>query len=361
MLCIFTTFLGHKTMVTRLVRMFDRIPGIEPSYIMTTPEDSARYPAPWWKRASDPWHSQHIARGRAQESKLLDQPFDLLFVNAWELMVAFEDLARRAPAAAILDAVPVTYDRQLRERGRNNWKRKLSHAVHHRAFQRTVRHFNLFLPMGSDCRDSLIKDYGRSPDQCDFLTLAPQDLSAATVVERDYSKPLRLLFVGNDFERKGGDFLLRLYREKLSESCTLTIVSNDASLASTPLPAGVTHLPGLKFEQIQQVYRESHIFLFPTQKDFMPQVLAEALAFGLPCIANDIGGVRDLVHDGNTGFLMDRTAPLEDWAERIHRLSDPAAARTMSSSARKFATEHLSLEVFERLIADVTYRLQHAS
>src|SRR5450755_1347932 len=118
-LCIFTTMLGHKTMARKLMDVFDRLPGIEPVYVLIAPEDYARYPAPRWVRLTNPWHSQFIARQKVQEAGAA-QAFDLLFVNAWELVVAFQDLARRAPAAAMLDSVPATVDFQLRARGVND-------------------------------------------------------------------------------------------------------------------------------------------------------------------------------------------------------------------------------------------------
>lgn len=357
-LCIFTTMLGHNTTVRKLTDAFERLPGIAPTFVLVTREDYAKYPAPWWARATNPWHSQFLARQKAKET-LAGQNFDLLFVNAWELVVGFQDLAQRVPAAAMLDSVPATVDLQLRDRGATDWKRQLSHLVHHRAFRRAAQKFQLFLPMGSDCGDALKKEYGIAPERCDFLTLAPQDVAASLPPEaKNYTPPTRLLFVGNDFARKGGDFLLRLYAEKLAGTCTLTIVSNDPAVKTMQLPAGVEHLYALSLEQLHGVFRDHHVFVFPTQQDFMPQVLAEALAFGLPCIANDVGGVRDLVRDGETGFLMERSASLEQWAERVRRFADPSVAAGMASGARRFAEQRLSLEVFERLLTEVTGRLQ---
>ncbi len=355
-LCIFTTMLGHKTTVAKLTRVINSLPEIEPTFVLVTAEDYAKYPAPWWIRMTNPWMSQFLARQKFKEAP--KQDFDIFLVNAWELMVEFQDLAQEIPAAAMLDAVPATVDRQLRERGVNDWKRRLSHAVHHRAFRGVARKFQVFLPMGSDCAESLERDYGIERERCNFLTLAPQDLAAFPAPEvRDYTRPWRLLFVGNDFERKGGDFLLRLYREKLSQTCTLTILSNDPAVRSISMPPGVQHLHSLSLEQLRQVFREHHVFVFPTRQDFLPQVLAEALAFGLPCIANDVGGIRDLVIDGETGFLMKGTDSLDQWAQRIQQLGQPGVAARMSARARQFAEERLSLPVFERLMGDALNRL----
>lgn len=281
----------------------------------------------------------------------------MLFVNTWELMVAFQHLARKVPAAAYLDAVPATVHSQLVDRGLGGWKRNLAYHLHDIPFRRAVRDFRMFMPMGSDCRDSLVNEYGIDLRRCSPVTLAPQN-SMPQLQPRDFSGKLRLLFVGNDFFRKGGRFLLELYAAHLSGYCTLTVVSNDSALVPATLPAGVELLRNLNFEQMQEVYRQHHLFLFPTQQDFMPQVLGEALSLGVPCLANDVGGIRDLIHDGETGFLMARDAAVETWAARVKELAaTPGLLEGMSARSRRFAEENLTIERFEGLTAEVIRQL----
>jgi glycosyltransferase involved in cell wall biosynthesis len=94
--------------------------------------------------------------------------------------------------------------------------------------------------------------------------------------------------------------------------------------------------------ELRDLYRTSHIFVFPTQQDFMPQVLAEALAFGLPCISNDVGAVKDLVRDGENGFLFSRDSTVGQWGERLRLLvSNPAELTAISLRARSFAEREL--------------------
>jgi glycosyltransferase involved in cell wall biosynthesis len=358
-LCLFTTILGHKTMVRKLTTALDKIPGLTPVYVFTEVEDYARYPAPWWARASDPWHGQYLAQQKVKP--VLSQEFDILLVNAWDLAAGFRDLARRMPAAAVMDAIPATFDYQLRLQGANGWKRSLAHKLHNRSFQLAAREFDVFVPMGSDCAESLQRDYGVEPGKCTALTLAPQDLeiSSPPYLRNHTDGPTRLLFVGKDFFRKGGEFLLRLFAQHLSNKCRLTIVSSDAGLDGRELPPGVERFTHISLEELRDLYRTSHIFVFPTQQDFMPQVLAEALAFGLPCISNDVGGVKDLVQDGENGIVFSRDSTVDQWAERLHRLiSNPAELAAMSLNARYFAERELSFDRFEKLIADVVERLR---
>ncbi len=130
---------------------------------------------------------------------------DILWVHGWENAVAFRDLARRMPAAVWLDAVPATMDRQLRLRGANPWKRAVAHQIHHRAFRAAAADFDCWLPMASEGARSLERDYGVDPERC-FVTLSPQNIEWWAPPPRSFAPPWRALFVGNDFERKGGEF-----------------------------------------------------------------------------------------------------------------------------------------------------------
>jgi glycosyltransferase involved in cell wall biosynthesis len=88
-------------------------------------------------------------------------------------------------------------------------------------------------------------------------------------------------------------------------------------------------------------------------------VLGEALAAGLPCLANDVGGIRDLVHNGETGFLFPHDASADVWAAHIKSLArNPDELSRMSRSAQRFAEDNLGIDRFERLIGEVIERLE---
>ena len=357
-LCIFGNMLGNMAMTSLLVETLARLPGIEPTFVFVNVEDYEKIPASWWARATQPWHVEFVAREKARQAA--SRPFDILLVHGWEMAVAFRDLARRVPAAVMMDSVPATVDTQRRRQGFKDWKRWLSHQVHHRAFQRAAREFDFFLPKSSDGAASLQRDYGVERERC-LVTYAPQNLEVWKPGARRDSLPLRLLFVGNDFARKGGDFLLRLYAEHLAGTSSLTIASNDPSIEARKLPPGVQWLRGLKRDQLVEVYRASDLFVFPSRQDYAPQVLAEALASGLPSLVNDFDGARDLVQDGETGFVFTLDAPAEVWAERVKRIAaNPGELARMSARARQVAEEKLGLDRFERLITEVIEKLRAA-
>ena len=68
------------------------------------------------------------------------------------------------------------------------------------------------------------------------------------------------------------------------------------------------------------LYKKSHVFCFPTQHgEGFPNVIAEAMAFGLPVVTRGVGGIKDLFIDGKHGFMTQRADP-EVFAELVARL-----------------------------------------
>ncbi len=118
--------------------------------------------------------------------------------------------------------------------------------------------------------------------------------------------PLRMLFVGGDFARKGGDILLDLMRGPLAGRCELDIVTRDAVGAAPP---GVrVHRLETNSGELRALYQRADLFVMPTRAEAFGLVSVEAMASGLPVIVSDVGGARDIVEPGRTGWLIQPTA-----------------------------------------------------
>ena len=144
---------------------------------------------------------------------------------------------------------------------------------------------------------------------------------------------LRLLFVGGDFVRKGGDILLDVFRERFAEHCELDIVTREtvASALGVRLHRAEPGSPLL-----QELYARADIFVLPTRAECFGVATVEAMASGLPVIIGDVGAAREIVDDGETGWLIEPTAlelarALETALERRERL------RAMGRRARLIA------------------------
>jgi glycosyltransferase involved in cell wall biosynthesis len=116
--------------------------------------------------------------------------------------------------------------------------------------------------------------------------------------------PLRLLFVGGDFVRKGGPMLVDVIRERFSGRCELDIVTYDDVSAA---PGIRVHRAEPNSQLLRDLYARAELFVLPTRAEAFGLATVEALASGIPVVVSDIGGVRDIVDDEVTGWLIQPT------------------------------------------------------
>lgn len=111
----------------------------------------------------------------------------------------------------------------------------------------------------------------------------------------------RALFVGEDFKRKGGDFLLDVFRWRFQGRLELDLVTR-GDVRDEP---GVRVHTGLSLPQLLALYQRADLFVLPTYADCFPGVGMEALACGLPVILGRTGGSAEVFEDGVEGHYVD--------------------------------------------------------
>jgi len=94
---------------------------------------------------------------------------------------------------------------------------------------------------------------------------------------------------------------------------------------------------------LMSLIRDSACLALPSRQENMPNVIAQSLACGRPVIATPVGGVREMVDDGVTGFIVDPDDVL-GFVDRIDKLlGNPTLTRQMGDAGRQVA-----LDRFER-------------
>ena len=106
-------------------------------------------------------------------------------------------------------------------------------------------------------------------------------------------------------------------------------------------------------ENMPEVFAQADIACLPSYSEGMPKVLIEAAACGVPLVATDIAGCRDIARDGDNGLLV----PVRDsarLAEAIERLlRDPGLRERMSRRGRERVINEFSLDLVVRQTMDV--------
>ena len=98
-------------------------------------------------------------------------------------------------------------------------------------------------------------------------------------------------------------------------------------------------------EDTREVLKDSHIFVFASSREGLPVSLMEAMTMEKPVVAYNIRGVRDLVVDRVTGFLVP-FGDVDVFAEKVKFLYEhPEVARDMGRKARERIVREFSLEI----------------
>ena len=94
---------------------------------------------------------------------------------------------------------------------------------------------------------------------------------------------------------------------------------------------------------LDELFLSSYIFVLPSYREGMPQVICQALASGLPSITTNIPGCMDAVQDNKTGLLVPVRDPTALYKAIQKLLSDDALRQSMSLSARAFAVQNFNV------------------
>lgn len=146
------------------------------------------------------------------------------------------------------------------------------------------------------------------------------------IVNKKRSHTCKLLFMGVDWKRKGGDvaFAVTKYLNEHHCKAELTIIGSDPeNLEKEDIPSYIRPLgfiskstPSGK-QQIQKILEESHFLLLPTEADCTPIVFAEANSWGVPCITTNVGGIPSVITNHVNGVMFATGEPVENYAAFI--------------------------------------------
>ena len=166
---------------------------------------------------------------------------------------------------------------------------------------------------------------------------------------------LLCLYVGRLSPEKRVELLLELAR---TPGVALTIAGDGpkrAELERIFAGTGVHFTGYLHGDQLAEAYASADLFVFPGVTETFGQVVQEAQASGLPVLTVNQGGVRDLVDEGETGFVLppDGTA----FAQAAAALRDHSALRTQMSAAARARAEQ---QPWERILAGLEAHYREA-
>jgi glycosyltransferase involved in cell wall biosynthesis len=179
------------------------------------------------------------------------------------------------------------------------------------------------------------------------------------IEEFNSSRPLRMLFVGADWHRKGGAMALKVFQ-------LIRIAYPDAELHIAGCqPREATGVPGVvvhghlsrsdpdQRQRLLNLFRNASYFLMPSRQEAYGIVYCEACAFGIPPIGTAVGGVSEIIQDGVNGILLSADALPDAYVSAALAVwRDPQKYQAMRRAARVAYETRLNWdawgETFER-------------
>lgn len=177
---------------------------------------------------------------------------------------------------------------------------------------------------------------------------------------------LKLLFVGLDWTRKGGDIAVAALDQLLADGidAELTIVGRCPE-RHIDHPA-ITYAGFLDKNRprdqakLTRLYTDAHLLLLPSRGDCTPIVVAEAMAHGTPVLATDVGGIPAQLGGDGAGRILPLYSEARVWADAIKDITATAERyRWMSDASFDRASRHFSWGTWANEIHAIATRITY--
>ena len=242
---------------------------------------------------------------------------------------------------------------------------------------------DLLIASTADESAELVRTYGAVSERV-FVVPPGVDLSVFQPVDRDearrkigYGPGRLLLFVGRLERLKGVEVAIRalaLLRDRNHDDVRLLILGEDskdgdegekdrlkAVAADVGVRDRVDFLGSVAHHELPYFYSAADVCVMPSYSESFGLVGLEAQASGRPVVGSDVSGLRSVIRDQVSGYLIAGHDPAE-YAERIGRLlEDPELAQQMGRRGRLLAQRYSWTRTADRLrelFEDVAERAQ---
>lgn len=187
--------------------------------------------------------------------------------------------------------------------------------------------------------DAALGHYHQSPEKVSLAEYGPNiDEKDIVPHQWNYNGHLHILFLGVDWQRKGGVKAVEACRwlNENGVKCTLHIVgtpSLDEQIKNLDFVDYIGFLnknDRSQYERLREIISLCHCMLLPTRAECAGIAFCESTANGIPCFSYYTGGVPNYVLDGKNGYLLPLSASGEDFGKKIKKCLDNGELELMS-------------------------------
>lgn len=295
---------------------------------------------------------KNIYASRVLKNKMKGRQYDLLVAPAAASELAY--LNSTLPIVYFGDATykaySETYDKEFQNL--NSFSKWEGNHLEKLALKKSA----LVVLTSNWAASSAKKDYDVPAEKIEVILMGANIEAApdrSVIFNKEDNAILTLLFLGVDWERKGGpialDTLKHLHTIGIPAKLIVCGVVPSAEYAHPDMEIVpfLNKNDAADYARFVAILSSVHFLVMPTRADCSLLVNAEANAYGVPTISTDIGGVADVVKNGINGYCLPFDAGGEKYAKVIAEIfTDKKKYHSLVASSRKMFEDELNWDKF---------------
>ena len=213
----------------------------------------------------------------------------------------------------------------------------------------------------SDCDRSIALDVGMNSDRLITVHNGMKDIPVAN--QNQKQKPVKVLMVARFGRQKDHETIIRAFRD-ISDAELILVGdgSGFAEMESLVQQLNLAHkvkLLGFR-KDVPEIMAQAQIYALISHWEGLPRTIIEAMRGGLPVVASDVGGVKELVTDGETGYIIPRQ-DRELLTQRINDLVQDEQLRLKMGQAgrKKYESQFTFEQMYHKTLATYKQAITH--
>jgi glycosyltransferase involved in cell wall biosynthesis len=233
-------------------------------------------------------------------------------VHAWNIPSAF--IMKKIKAKKKVLSVHGIYGQQV-EQIHSKTIGKIGKKAEEKAFQ---------IPDVFTTDSKYVQNFYKNKLELDFIHLpAPLDTSKFQEIKNSKKKKNQIIYIGRDSFEKGIDILKKIENR---------------------IEGKVVYCTDSPWKETMKKLKESTILVVPSRMESIPQVIKEAFYLKIPVIATNVGGISELIKNGETGILVE-SKKFSSLLDEINKLlKNPILQKKLSENGHKFIIENYTWE-----------------
>lgn len=235
----------------------------------------------------------------------------------------------------------------------------------HSAEQAALDRCALAIYSSSWAAASACADYGADPAKVRTIPFGanlahePTGEDVAAAISKRSSDVCRLLFIGVDWRRKGGDIAQAVAAELngLGMRTELSVVgcAPDGPTPDYVRPLGfISKTSETGMRTLADLISQSHFLIVPSRADCTPVVFNEAGAYGVPSISTNVGGIGSVIINDVNGYIFASDAPARQYTQYIfEQMASIDRYRAFAHSTHRDYRKRLNWRVTGRAAFDM--------